>query len=87
MSRITIRAYSERDAPSVGQLIAETYATYNLGFLPAEARGPFLGPFAHAGSKEPAHQTAIAQVIRSEMVFVAEVEGEEAYPISRCEKS
>jgi len=76
MNEIIIRDYQDRDAPNVGRLIADTYATYNLDFLTPKARGPFLGPFQHAHSSEPAHQEAIAQVIRSEMVFVAEVDGE-----------
>lgn len=73
---ITIRSYREDDAPAVGRLIADTYGEYNLSFAPPEGRGPFLGPFQHARSPEPAHQEAIARVIRSEMVFVAEEEGE-----------
>jgi GNAT superfamily N-acetyltransferase len=76
MTTVTIRDYRESDAPSVGRLIADTYATYNLDFLPPKARGPFLGPFEHARSLQPACQDAIAQVIRSEMVFVAEENGE-----------
>jgi GNAT superfamily N-acetyltransferase len=73
---LTVRDYCESDAPSVGRLIADTYSEYNLDFLPTQARVPFLGPFAHAYSPEPAHQAAIAQVIRSEMVFVAQDDGE-----------
>ena len=76
MTRIIIRNYCEADAQSVGRLIADTYSEYNLDFLPSEARAPFLGPFAHACSPEPAHQAAIAQVIRSEMIYVAEADGE-----------
>lgn len=76
MTNITIRDYDENDAPSVGQLIADTYSKYNLNFLPMEERDPFLGPFQHAGSPDKAHQEAIARVIRSEMVFVAEDDGE-----------
>lgn len=76
MTALIIRDYRENDAPSVGRLIADTYGEYNLAFLPADSRGPFLGPFRHARSPEPAHQAAIAQAIRSEMVFVAEVDGE-----------
>jgi len=72
MTEILIRDYREDDAQSVGWLIADTYSEYNLDFLPVHARAPFLGPFEHARSPEPAHQAAIAQVIRSEMVFVAE---------------
>ena len=76
MTKTTIRDYHENDAPSVGRLIADTYGEYNLDFLPAEARGPFLGPFQHARSPDKAHQEAIARVIRSEMVFVAEDDGQ-----------
>ena len=76
MTETIIRAYREADASSVGRLIADTYATYNLDFLAPEARGPFLGPFAHAYSTDPAHQAAVAQVIRSEIVLVAEQDDE-----------
>jgi predicted N-acetyltransferase YhbS len=76
MTKVTIRNYQESDAPSVGRLIADTYSQYNLDFLPVQAQGPFLGPFQHAYSGDPEHQEAIAEVIRSEMVFVAEDGGE-----------
>jgi hypothetical protein len=69
---IAIRHYHESDAPAVGKLIADTYGTFNLDFVPPESRGPFLGPFRYARSPDQAHQEAIARVIRSEMVFVAE---------------
>ncbi|HUT19184.1 MAG TPA: GNAT family N-acetyltransferase [Anaerolineae bacterium] len=72
---ITIRHYREGDAPAVGVLIADTYDQYNLNFLPPEARGPFLGPFHRARSPDKGHQEAIARVIRSEMVLVAEDQG------------
>jgi GNAT superfamily N-acetyltransferase len=73
---ITVRHYREDDARTVGQLIAETYAEFNLSFAPPEERGAFLGPFEHARSSEKSHQEAIARTIRSEMVFVAEEKGE-----------
>ena len=76
MTEIAVREYHEDDAPSVGRLIADTYGECNLDFLPAKARGPFLGPFQHARPLDAAHQEAIARVIRSEMVFVAEDGGE-----------
>ncbi len=76
MTEITIRDYYESDAPHVGRLIADTYSAYNLDFLSPEELGPFLGPFQHARSPDTAHQKAIADVIRSEIVLVAEVEGE-----------
>ena len=73
---ITIRPYREGDAQSVGRLIADTYGEFTLSFVPPGERGPFLGPFQHARSPDGAHQEAIARAIRSEMVFVAEEEGE-----------
>jgi GNAT superfamily N-acetyltransferase len=76
MTEITIRDYYENDAPRVGHLIADTYSAYNLDFLAPEERGPFLGPFQHAHSSDLAHQAAIAEVVRSEVVLVAEVDGE-----------
>jgi GNAT superfamily N-acetyltransferase len=76
MTEIIIRDYQETDAPRVGRLIADTYSAYNLDFLTPEEKRPFLGPFQHAYSSDTAHQEAIAEVIRSEVVLVAEVEGE-----------
>ena len=73
---VKIRKYQESDAFSVGNLIAETYSEYNLSFVPPEELGLFLGPFRNAGSLDTAYQDAIAGMIRSEMVFVAEDEGE-----------
>ena len=72
----TIRDYIPDDAPSVGKLIAETYSQFNLSFVPPSELGLFLGPFRHAGSAEPAHQAAIARVIQSAVVLVAEDDGE-----------
>ena len=71
-----IRVYDERDAEAVGRLIADTYSAFNLGFVPAEELGLFLGPFRHASSEDESHRAAIARVIRSAMVFVAEDGGE-----------
>lgn len=71
MAEITIRDYSPDDAERVGRLIADTYSAYNLDFVSAEARGPFLGPFQYAYSDDQAHREAIANVIQSEMLFVA----------------
>ena len=69
---ISIRNYTERDAESVGILIADTYTEFNLSFVSSEELDLFLGPFQYARSKEKAHQEAISQVIKSAMVFVAE---------------
>lgn len=68
----TIRNYQESDAAIVGNLIADTYSQFNLSYLPAEELGLFLGPFQYARSQEPLHQEAIARVIRSAFLFVAE---------------
>jgi GNAT superfamily N-acetyltransferase len=73
---IEIRPYREEDAAEVGMLIADTYDKFNLSFARHEERGAFLGPFQHAHSPDPAHQEAIARVIRSAIVLVAEKEGE-----------
>lgn len=71
---ITIRDYREDDAPAVGRLIAATFSEFNLAFASPEQLNAFLGPFRHADSAEPVHQEAIARVIRSDIVFVAEDE-------------
>jgi GNAT superfamily N-acetyltransferase len=73
---ITIRCYQESDAESVGRLIADTYGEFNLSFLPPEERGPFLGPFRYARSMERVHQDAITKVVRAQMAYVAEDDGE-----------
>jgi GNAT superfamily N-acetyltransferase len=73
---ITIRDYQEIDSIEVGILIADTYREFNLSFVPTEEIDLFLGPFQHARSFDPEHQALIAQMIRSEMVFVAEDAGE-----------
>ena len=74
--RIEIRQYRETDAPAVGRLIADTFSEFNLSSVAAEQRDRLLGPFLHARSAERAHRQAIAEAIRSEMVFVAECDGE-----------
>jgi GNAT superfamily N-acetyltransferase len=73
---ITIRPYRETDADCVGVLIADTYGEFNLAFATPEERGKLLGPFRYARSSDPAHRQAIAQVIWSDMVFVAEDDGQ-----------
>jgi len=72
----SIRSYEERDAEVVGRLIADTYAEFNLAFVPTAELGLFLGPFRHARSADAAHREAIVRVIRSAFVFVAEDDGE-----------
>ncbi len=73
---IIIRDYQEVDAPAVGILIADTYSQFNLTFAPPEQRNAFMGPFQYARSLEKSHQDEIARVLRAEMAFVAEVDGQ-----------
>ncbi len=73
---ITIRDYRASDAASVGILIADTYSAFNLSFATPENRALLLGPFHYARSPEKDHRENIARVIRADMVFVAERDGE-----------
>jgi GNAT superfamily N-acetyltransferase len=74
---LLIRNYQEAsDASVVGRLIADTFSEFNLTFAPTEERSLYLGPFQHARSLEAGDQAEIARLIRAEMVFVAEEEGE-----------
>lgn len=73
---ISIREYIEDDAEAVGKLIADTYARFNLAILSPEELKLGLGPFQHAWSRDEAHMQKIAEMIRSEWVFVAVDEGE-----------
>jgi GNAT superfamily N-acetyltransferase len=73
---ITIRNYTKSDAPAVGLLIKDTYSEFNLDFLPPDELPPYLGPFAYAGQDDPQRLEDIHLVILSEMVFVAEVDGQ-----------
>jgi GNAT superfamily N-acetyltransferase len=83
---INIRNYlEETDADQVGSLIAETYRKYNLDFASAEEQQKLLGPFRYAGSTEPSHRDEIARVLRAEMMFVAEDDGE-IVGVLRCRK-
>jgi GNAT superfamily N-acetyltransferase len=69
---VIIRNYAEPDSGQVGRLIADTYSEFNLAFASEADRAAFLGPFRHAHSEEREHQEAIAAVLWSEMVYVAE---------------
>lgn len=73
---IHIRRYRDSDAQEVGRLIADTFRTYNLSTVPDAERELLLGPFRHARSPEEEHRAAISRAIQSEMVFVAEEDGE-----------
>jgi GNAT superfamily N-acetyltransferase len=72
----SIRKYNRDDAFAVGILVADTYSVYNLDFAGPEELEKLLGPFWFARSEEPGHQEAVAAVIETDMVFVAEDEGE-----------
>jgi len=72
-----IRDYNEDgDVEQVGMLIAETYRKYNLDFAPPEEQQKLLGPFRYAHSTEPSHRDEIARVLRADMIYVAEDDGE-----------
>jgi GNAT superfamily N-acetyltransferase len=74
---LLIRDYiEESDSSAVGRLIADTFSEFNLTFAPTEERNHYLGPFQYARSLETAHQAEIARLIRAEMVYVAEEDGE-----------
>lgn len=72
---VSIRRYCDADANAVGQLIADTYSSFNLTFVPQAERARFLGPFAYAYSPDTARQEAIAQVIQADIVLVADDSG------------
>jgi GNAT superfamily N-acetyltransferase len=79
-----IHNYDEKtDAQAVGVLIAETYRKYNLDFASPEEQGKLLGPFLYAGSADPGHKEAITNVLRTEMIFVAE-DGDQIVGVLRC---
>ena len=81
---ISIRSYDEdQDARLVGILIAETYRKYNLDFASTSEQEKLLGPFQYAWSDDPARQEAIKEVLRTEMIFVAE-EGNQIAGVLRC---
>ena len=73
---ISIRSYREADAQAIGILIADTFRAFNLSFAAPDEQQLLLGPFRHARSPDPAHREAVARLIRAEMVFVAEDDGE-----------
>lgn len=75
-SQVIIRSYQKRDSHQVGRLIAATYREINLSSIPEDEVGAYLGPFQFAWSPEKNHQEAIEEIIQSEIVLVAETEGE-----------
>ena len=74
--QVLIRCYRDSDARAVGILIADTFSEFNLAPVGPDQRDLLLGPFLHARSPDKGHQVAIARSISSEMVFVAERQGE-----------
>jgi GNAT superfamily N-acetyltransferase len=79
-----IRNYNEEtDAQAVGVLIAETYRKYNLEFASPEEQEKLLGPFRYAWSVDPIHRDAIANILRTEMIFVAE-DDKQIVGVVRC---
>src|SRR5512143_2492979 len=84
---IILRNYDEKtDSQEVGILIAETYRKYNLDFASPEEQEKLLGPFRNAWSLEQSHHEAIIRVLRTEMVFVAEDDGQ-LVGVLRCKPS
>ncbi len=81
-----IRPYQATDAQTVGRLIADTYSEYNLSFLPLEERGPYLGPFQYAGSRDQARQAEIARTLEAALILVAENENGEVVGVLRGRK-
>lgn len=71
---IMIREFEERDAVQAGILIADTYSKFNLGYLAEAERAPYLGGFIHARSDDPEHRKIILNLLKSQVVFVAEDE-------------
>ena len=72
---MNMRSYRAEDAPEVGRLIASTYREFNLSHADPEEQDRLLGPFRHADSEDPKHQEAIASILASQMLYVAEVDG------------
>ena len=71
---ITIRNYKQSDSKEVGRLIADTYSEFNLSFASPEDQALMLVPFRHARSLDPTHQAAIAEVLQSPIILVAETD-------------
>jgi len=71
-----IRDYQEQDSIETGFLIKNTYNEFNLSFLDPEERTPFLGPFFNAGSSSPDHLELTKRMIQSDVVLVADDQGE-----------
>ena len=73
---IQIRDYTASVSFVVGKLIADTCSAYYLNFADSDQMIRLLGPFALAYSIDKEHQDAIAQAIRSELVYLAQIDNE-----------
>ena len=60
----------------VANLIADSYAQFNLTEMGDAKRAAMLGPFAFAGSALPDHREALVRAIAAPSVWVAERNGE-----------
>jgi GNAT superfamily N-acetyltransferase len=67
-----IRPYQTSDSQIVGQLIADTYCQYNLGFVAPDEQSAYLGPFQHAYSHKKEHREEIVRIIDADIILVAE---------------
>jgi GNAT superfamily N-acetyltransferase len=73
---ISIRNFTQSDSKEIGRLIADTYSEFNLAFASPQQKTLMLGPFRHAHSADEAHQSAIADVLESPILLVADIEGQ-----------
>ena len=73
---VIIRHYQEDDSVKIGQLIADTYAEFNLSFASPENQELMLGPFRYAYSSNRSHQAAIFDILQSSIFLVAEADGQ-----------
>ena len=73
---VKVRSAQTKDYESIANIIADTYTEFNLSHFSSEELPLFLGPFKHTRSQEETHRAALANVITSEMLYVAEVDGE-----------
>jgi GNAT superfamily N-acetyltransferase len=76
VNKIVIRPYTEADVAMIGRVIADTYRRFNLDAFSPREQMLMLGPFQHAYSTNDDHRAAIAEVVRSATVLVAEHRGE-----------
>ena len=73
---ISIRNFTQSDSKEIGRLIADTYSQFNLAFASPQQKTLMLGPFRHAHSADEVHQSAIAEILQSPVLLVAETDAE-----------